>query len=321
MTMRFGDRGPEVERLQGKLLRLGYELPRYGADGHLGDETWDALRQYAQDRRLGWAPRVPSVVADDLTLGATPIEVPRLRPSDDVDLSAVRFVHIEDQAPNPHPKSRTRGGKTVRRNPQAIHGITLHQMAVELKATQYFLNKAGGDPDLAWALRAQLGPRGGGGGVAAPVCVYDDLVACTTPLDWYMYAANRLNGSTVSIEVSGRFSGLLDNPNTAPREDLQTTWGTQPPMELTPARIRAGRAAIRYVVAQGRKEGMPIRYIYAHRQSNGKKPGDPGEGLWRALVVDYAVPALGLIPRHTFTVDAGRPIPREWDPKGVGSYR
>lgn len=319
--MRFGDRGPAIERLQSKLLRLGYELPRYGADGHLGDETWDALRQYAQDRRLGWAPRVPPVVAEDLTLGATPIEVPRVVPPHDANLDVVRFVHIEDQAPDPHPKGRVRGSKTVRRSHQAIHGITLHQMAVELRATQHFVDLAGGDEDLAWALRAQLGPRGGKGGVAAPVCVHDDLVACTAPLNWYLYAANRLNGPTISIEVSGRFSGLLDDPTTAPREDLQTTWGDEPPMELTPARIRGGRAAIRYVVETGRKQDMPIRYIYGHRQSNGRKPGDPGEALWRALVVEYAVPVLGLIPRYTYTVDGGRPIPKSWDPKGAGSYR
>jgi len=323
--MNFNDRGADVESLQGKLMRLGYNLPRYGADGHLGQETWDTLHQYARDRGLGWAPEIPPTVLDDIRQGATSPDIPITVPTADADLDGVRFIHLEDSARDPHSKGRTRSGKTVRRNHAAIDGITLHQMAVELRATQYFLDLALGDEQLAIALRAQLGPRGGKGGVAAPLVVHDDLVVCTMPLDWYIYHGNRLNGPTLGIEVSGRFSGLLDDPNTPPREDLITTWGDEPPMVLTPARIRAVRAAIRYAVEEGRQQGMPIRYAYAHRQSNGRKPGDPGEGLWRAAVIDYAVPVLGLKPRYGFTLKngdvEGRPIPREWDPNGVGSYR
>jgi hypothetical protein len=38
-------------------------------------------------------------------------------------------------------------------------------------------------------------------------------------------------------------------------------------------------------------------------------------------VVEYAVPVLGLKPDYSFTVDKGRPIPKEWDDHGVGKYR
>jgi hypothetical protein len=323
--MNFNDRGADVESLQGKLIRLGYDLPRYGADGHFGQETWDALHQYARDRRLGWTPEAPPHVLDDLRLGATAPDIPITVPTEDRDLDDVRFIHLEDSAQDPHPKGRTRGGQTVRRNHAAIDGITLHQMAVELRASRYFLALADGDEELAIALRAQLGPRGGKGGVAAPLIAHDDLVVCTMPLDWYIYHGNRLCGPTLGLEVSGRFSGLLDDPNTPPREDLRTTWGDEPPMVLTEKRIRGLRAMIRYAVEEGRRQGMPIRYVYGHRQSNGKKPGDPGEGIWKAGVIDYAVPVLGLKPRYGVTFKngnvEGRPIPREWDPNGVGSYR
>jgi hypothetical protein len=323
--MKFNDRGSDVETLQGKLLRLGYDLPRHGADGHFGQETWDALHQYARDRQIGWTPEVPAYVLDDMRRGATAPDIPITVPTTDTDIDGVRFIHLEDSALDPHPKGRTRSGKTVRRNHAAIDGITLHQMAVELKVSNYYLGLADGDPELAIALRALHGPRNSKkGGVAAPLIAHDDMVACTMPLDWYIYHGNRLCGPTIGIEVSGLFSGLLDDPNTAPREDLLTTWKAEP-MELTPARIRGLRAAIRYAVEEGRRQGMPIRYVYAHRQSNANKPGDPGEAIWRAGVIDYAVPVLGLKPRYGVTFKhgntEGRPIPREWDPNGVGSYR
>lgn len=46
-TIRYNDRDPgptgPVRDLQRALMALGHELPRYGDDGHLGAETWDAL--------------------------------------------------------------------------------------------------------------------------------------------------------------------------------------------------------------------------------------------------------------------------------------
>ncbi|MCP4204260.1 MAG: hypothetical protein GY769_20275 [bacterium] len=329
--MKFNDRGAVVETVQGKLLRLGYRLPRYGADGHCGDETWDALQQYARDRRLGWAPEVPQAALDDLRRGPTMPDIPITVATTEPDLDDVSFIHLEEHALDPHPKGLVRHGQTVRRNHAVIDGITLHQMAVELRPSAYYQQLASKPPfdahddvldEYAIALRALYGPRNSKkGGVAAPLVAHDDLVICTMPLDWYIYHGNRLNRPTLGIEVSGRFSGLLDDPNTPPREDLRTTWGDEPPMVLTPARIRGGRAAVRYAVEEGRKQGMPIRFVYAHRQSNGGKPGDPGEALWQALVIDYAVPVLGLVPRYDFTLDDGRPIPKQWDPNGVGSYR
>jgi hypothetical protein len=202
-------------------------------------------------------------------------------------------------------------------------------MAVDLDPSNYYRGLAKEHPlyhpnrldELAIALRAQQGPRGSKtGGVAAQLAAHEDFVICLTPLDWYMHHGNRLNGSTIGVEVSGLYPGLLDDPTTPPREDLKTLWGDEQ-TELTEGRILAARAAVRYAVVEGRQLGMPIRYIYAHRQSNGNKPGDPGEGLWRAVVTDYAVPKLGLEVRYDFTLDKGRPIPTQWDENGVGDYR
>jgi hypothetical protein len=212
------------------------------------------------------------------------------------------------------------GGRTVRRNPSAIKGITIHQMAVDMQPGKADVREADGDWGLAFARRSQRVP--------CHVTATENLFCATNPLDWYVYHGNRLNGPTLGLEVAGLFSGLLDDPDTPPREDLMTTWKGRQPMTITPGIIMAGRAALRWMVEEGRRRGMPIHFVYAHRQSHGGKPGDPGEGLWRALVLEYAVPVLGLkteparIWEGVGKAPDGRPIPKEWDEEnGVGSYR
>ena len=51
-TLRKGDKGAEVKELQEKLLRLGYSLPRYGADGDFGKETEAAVKAFQADNGL-----------------------------------------------------------------------------------------------------------------------------------------------------------------------------------------------------------------------------------------------------------------------------
>lgn len=51
-TLRKGDKGQAVKDLQEKLLRLGYSLPKYGADGDYGKETEAAVKAFQQDNGL-----------------------------------------------------------------------------------------------------------------------------------------------------------------------------------------------------------------------------------------------------------------------------
>ncbi len=77
-------------------------------------------------------------------------------------------------------------------------------------------------------------------------------------------------------------------------------------------------------VREGRKLGMPIEYVHAHRQSSATRRADPGEELWKRVVLEFGVPVLGLTTEPARTLPGrngdGRPIPLEWDPDGVGSY-
>ncbi len=51
-SMKKGDRGPDVQRLQKILIQLGYPLPKYGADGIFGDETLEAVNAFKKTVNL-----------------------------------------------------------------------------------------------------------------------------------------------------------------------------------------------------------------------------------------------------------------------------
>jgi peptidoglycan hydrolase-like protein with peptidoglycan-binding domain len=47
--LKQGDKGKEVIKLQESLLKLGYELPKFGADGDLGSETVSAVASFKRE--------------------------------------------------------------------------------------------------------------------------------------------------------------------------------------------------------------------------------------------------------------------------------
>jgi hypothetical protein len=50
-TLAKGAKGPEVKAAQEKLLKAGYDLPRFGADGDFGDEMKTAVKQFQTDNK------------------------------------------------------------------------------------------------------------------------------------------------------------------------------------------------------------------------------------------------------------------------------
>ena len=50
--IRVGSRGSDVKDIQQKLLDLGYNLPKFGADGQFGPETRNAVTEYQIDNNL-----------------------------------------------------------------------------------------------------------------------------------------------------------------------------------------------------------------------------------------------------------------------------
>lgn len=70
ICLRKDDKGEAVRLMQGLLLAQGYKLPKYGADGDFGSETFAALRQYQADHGLYVTGIYDDATAELLTEGA-----------------------------------------------------------------------------------------------------------------------------------------------------------------------------------------------------------------------------------------------------------
>lgn len=228
-----------------------------------------------------------SVTCLDLRADQNPTLFPSKKKSDGTIISTSKVV----------------GGKTVVRDPKKITGIVIHQTACVF----------GPSSDRQKAYRRALG-------IPAHVVGFRDgtFVIPANPL-WYLYTSNGFNEFSYGVELEGQYPGLLDDPTTPKREDEETTWGgTATPLD--DRAVETFRAAVKWIVDEGRRLGSPLQYVWAHRQSNGKKPSDPGQGIWQRVVMEYAVPVLGLQPQIERTIADGKPIPRQWDARSTAKY-
>jgi hypothetical protein len=239
---------------------------------------------------------------------AAPTPAASAEGAEGADLAAPRFYDLraeqDYQYPGDRRKARLRGGEPVLRDPRDVTGVVLHQTAVEYGLSARQIRAAGGDEDLALARR--------GLDVACHAIAFRrGIYVATHPLRNYVNHGNGYNASTLGLEVEGNYAGLESDP-------ARTTWRGEP-TELTAQTIETARAALRWLVEAGWAEGMPLRRIYAHRQSSATRRSDPGEALWKALV-PWAEETLGLEAVPGDARGDGRPIPRQWDPRGSVAY-
>ena len=180
-----------------------------------------------------------------------------------------------------------RRDEVFRRLPGSIDGIVVHQTATPFGVTAKQVKAAGGDGKLAKHRRAL--------GVGAHMTVFDTgLAVLAHPLDWYVYHGHALNARSLGLEIEGLFPGK------------------QGSKELFTGVLESGaQDGLEFLVRKGRELGMPIKWIWAHRQSSMTRDSDPGEEIWKKLVLGYAVSSLGLVPQHEF-VSGGKTIPTEW---------
>jgi hypothetical protein len=316
--MKRGDDGPKVQRLQLALLEHGYKLPRFGADGDFGGETARALVELADDANVSWSSTtdVPEVMLDHIGIGEIDDEsaVITLDGHGMPDLEGVRLYDLRSEQSARHPKGKAdRHGRTLQRDPSAIKGITIHQMDCLLGPKKGW-EKQYSIREEAVARRAL--------DVACHVAALRSgaVVIPANPLD-YLQQANALNPRTLGLEIEGIYPGLMGGRIGHPGPKRS-------PTEVTVEIVHASRMGMKLLVSLGKSVGAVIEFVWAHRQADSWKLADPGEELWRKVVLEYAVPVLGLRTRpgdnfahYKGPVRHGKPVCLEWDPKGVGRYR
>lgn len=184
-------------------------------------------------------------------------------------------------------RGKTRALDRVYHRPvNSVDGVVLHQTATPFGVTKAAVKAAGGDEKLAKHRRALK--------VAAHMTAFSTGYAVLAhPLPWYVFHANTLNARSVGIEVEGLFPGAMGKPL------------------MSAELVRASRAGLEFLVKKGRELGMPLKWIWAHRQSSLTRPDDPGQEIWQKVVLEFAISVLGLVPQYDF-VSGGRPVPPDW---------
>lgn len=283
-------------------------------DGHLGPVTWAALQRAADRHRIDPLRSAPltlgNVVWPDLiaALLDPPADddapAPTVTPSCSglvcEAVGGVRLYDLRRERVPERPAVRLDGpGRPHVRDPARVLGVVLHQTAVAFGVSQAQLRAAGGDRALALAERALR--------IAAHATVFragpghGPLISIAAPLAWHVNHGNGANGPSIGLEIDGLYEGVAG--------DRRTVRGS--PSSWTEEIRDAARAGLRWLVEHGRAEGMPLRYVWAHRQSSATRRSDPGERLWCDLAI-WARRELALEWQPARTWGDGRPLPREW---------
>jgi len=205
-------------------------------------------------------------------------------------MDKVKIVDYTHEQPNP-PRMYNgklhhrvgRDGLVIVRDPATIDAITIHQTACVF----------GPANDAEKKHRRAIN-------VSAHCTAFQDgTVAIAHPLLWYVYHAGKLNARSIGLECEGVFPGVGVGSD-----------------RISDMALASYCTALKELVDRARALGCPIGYIFAHRQSSGSRRSDPGAEIWKKVVLEFAVNALGLKTDVDFVTGDGRAIPKEWDPGG-----
>lgn len=279
--LKRGSRGKAVRQVQKALVKLGYELPKFGVDGDLGHETLAALQEFALDhgRSEKKLPNedgpIEAALIGELLATAAIRKPPKPR--------GIELVDATGDHPNAHAK-RVRPWTD-------ITGITLHQTGIHMTNTVKRFHR----------LRAHIGiidPNG----VGTIVQVY--------PLTTLLWHANKLNPHTVGIEINGLFEGVEGRGLPRYQRHLELC-------HPSAAQIEAARKCLKWICDEVARHGGAVRHVFAHRQASSTRRADPGSRVWQEVAL-WAGQHLGLQTQPKVTYGKGRPIPAAWDPSQQG---
>lgn len=308
--------GTKVTDYQKKLITLGHDMPRFGADGSFGDESLVATKefQFENENQVGGedafdaqgvGPKTYAAVleASAPIFSGEPVVAPP--PKTGVSTSQLpgnppkNLVVTKDK----HPLKKGRGTREL----ASIKGVTLHQTACVL-----------GEKEHRWFnVACHIGITRAG-----KIIYNNDLIKKA----WH---GNGFNTGTIGIEIDGHYAGLEAQDEAGKWvPDMKSYWrpkhSRRLPLSITEAQIEACKEAIRWVKRVVDEAGGDFRYILAHRQSSPSRVSDPGEKIWRLV----AVPLLEELNMEDGGEDyyitnrkkrPGKPIPGAWDPDRHGA--
>lgn len=284
-----GSSGDHVVDLQRRLLSEGLPLPRFGADGDIGEEVVVALE--------AWALSVGVLVSDVGHLA-----------DDDLDYLAKLFILYNENNKKVVDNERLVrldmkfGGKLVKglRQWKDIDSIVLHQ-------TGCVLRYPAGSCSIWHTIPIHVAVPRSDNELGKFIKVND--------LQALLWHAQGFNKRSIGIEIEGNFCGLTDDPRTHWKKGGG-------PHTLLVEQVRAARAAVEWIVKCAEASGANINYIFAHRQSSGDRIADPGQSIWRDVGC-WAIDNLGLNSggQH-FSIGNGAPLPDEWTgvDNGIGYW-
>lgn len=282
--MKRGSRSVEVRKLQLMLMELGYELPRWGADGDLGTETIDALALFLREHGMTVDDDADEVSDAELALVRQVLSMTSDAPLGP-QLAGGRFHDLRTIA-----AQNRLGG---RRSWKQITGVTLHQTACVL-----------GEKPQRWrTVAAHLGVTRAG------------QVTWMHDFEKVVWHGNGFNASTVGIEMDGIYAGVEGDDETFWRPSEEPNRKPQVP---TKELIEAARATVRWICQEVERHGGRVEKLFAHRQASRQRLSDPGSALWQGVALPLQSELKLSDGGPGFTLGNGRPIPERWDSSRLG---
>jgi hypothetical protein len=216
----------------------------------------------------------PGLVAGGLALLGLAVVV-RKRRDDGIDHVNRRAKSVPDGIPIK--------GRAGLRSLESIDGITIHQTGVGsgFGITAQQLARAGGSRRRALEERAKR----------TPYHVFYSPRERVSFGQWdparYTFHGHGLNARTIGWAYDGNVQKVGE------------------PLDVDGAQASL-RATIRYL----KDRGVPIKYLFAHRQSSADRGGDPGARFWFEVVIPVAE-SEGLEPLQV-VYGSGKTIPDSW---------
>lgn len=271
--------GPGVVRLQELGDLLGYDTGPN--DGIFGKDTEDAVKGVQKHLKL----KVDGICG--------PITWKAMRKAADGDVTHARPLGLpaevavyDRRGKHPHPKLYK-----CERKLETIDSIVVHQTGCKMPHTAKGWDR----------LNAHIGITRDG-----------DVILVNGFEDWIWHAQG-LSRTSVGIEISGNFLGLIGKPN--------TLWkGGGGPHTLTHGQVVGLSKVYDFIADETERLDIKIQHVFAHRQSKDTRIADPGEEIWRKIGQIWQGLLVADDGGDSYSVGSGRPIPKEWDSRRTSRY-